>query len=487
MKKKVIISIVLVILLTGLLETTACSGLGGTNGGVTQQQVTVTRGDLTLSVSGDGKITTSREARLTFSSAGRVSKIAVHEGDKVKTGDVLASLDTRSLELALQQVQMSVTQAEGTLLQAQLAQRNAENTLENLKNSGDSLKLALINAQVSRDTAKINLNTGIAAVDFTAADAALNRAKTYYEYVQNQLKTATTNIDTWLMALDSAKQSLDAAQAAYNNALAGYDSNQVNLKKEQLQAAELSVTLAQKNMDDLGKNVAIQEMQVASSAQTVKQAQQAVDLAKQSLADAQRQLDEANITAPFDGVVAAVLVKEGDIIPTPSMVPTTVIQLVNPGFLELVVEVDEIDIPSVKLAQEAAVKVEALPGAVFKGKVTAIYPVPLEKGGIVLYDVKLGLDVPESSGIKVGMSATADILTEKRTNVLMVPSRAVTKKSQGQTVVKVKVDKSIEERAVIVGLDDGIRTEIVSGLVEGQTVIVETKAKSSSAASLFGG
>jgi RND family efflux transporter MFP subunit len=374
---------------------------------------------------------------------------------------------------------MSLTQAEGTLMQAQLAQRNAENTLENLKNSGNSTKLALLNAQIARDTAQINLDAGITAVNYTAVAASLNEAKTWYDYVQRMSQQTTGNVDTWILAFDRAKEQLAAAQAAYDNALAGYDTNQVNLKKEQLAAAELSVVLAQKNIDDLGKNVALQELQVASSAQTVKQAQQAVDLANQALADAQKQLDEATIIAPFDGVIAAVLVKEGDNIPSPSMVTTTVIQMVNSNFLELVIEVDEIDIPSVKLAQEAAVKVDALPDNVFKGKVTAVYPVPVEVGGIVLYEVKISLDVPDGSGIMVGMSASADIVSAKHENVLIVPSRAVTKNSRGQSVVKVKSDIQIQERVVVVGLDDGIKAEIVSGLKEGETVVVEVKASSS--------
>jgi multidrug resistance efflux pump len=71
------------------------------------------------------------------------------------------------------------------------------------------------------------------------------------------------------------------------------------------------------------------------------------------------------------------------------MVPTTVIQLIVPNSLELVIEVDEIDIPSVKLAQEAVVEIDALPDSVIKGRVNAIYPVPLEQGGIVLYKVKI--------------------------------------------------------------------------------------------------
>jgi HlyD family secretion protein len=476
MKMKIYTGIILTILLAGLLGTTACSG---TTSGLTQQQVAVTSGNLTLSVSGNGKIATSREARLTFGSAGKVSKIVVKEGDKVKTGDVLAKLDTHSLDLALKQAQMSLTQAEGTLMQAQLAQRNAENTLENLKNSGNSTKLALLNAQIARDTAQINLNAGITAVDYTAVAASLNEAKTWYEYVQRMSQQTTGNVDTWILAFDRAKEQLATAQAAYDNALAGYDTNQVNLKKEQLAAAELSVVLAQKNIDDLGKNVALQEMQVASTAQTVKQAQQAVDLANQALVDAQKQLDEATIVAPFDGVIASVLAKEGDNVASPSLSPTPIINIVNPDFLELVIEVDEIDIPSVKLAQEAAVKVDALPDNVFKGKVTAVYPVPVEVGGIVLYEVKISLDVPDGSGIMVGMSASADIVSAKHENVLIVPSRAVTKNSRGQSVVKVKSDIQIQERVVVVGLDDGIKAEIVSGLKEGETVVVEVKASSS--------
>jgi HlyD family secretion protein len=484
MKKQLYTAVILTILLVGLLGTAACSGLGSTSSGVTQQLVNVAGGNITLSVSGNGKIETSREARLTFGSAGKVSKVIVKEGDKVKSGDVLAKLDTRSLELAVKQAQMSQSQAQGALMQAQLAQRNAENTLDNLKNSGNSLKLGLINAQIARDTAQVNLDAGITAVDYVAVEGNLNEARAWYDYVQRMLGQNTGNTDSWILAQDRAKEQLKVAQAAYDNALSGYNSDQVNLKKKQLAAAELSIILAQKNIDDLGKNVAVQELQVTSAAQTVKQSQQAVDLANLALADAQKQLDEATIIAPFDGVIAAVLAKEGDNVASPSMSPAPVIQMVNPNFLELVIQVDEIDIPSVKLAQEASIKVDALPDDVFKGKVTSVYPVPIEQGGIVLYQVKISLDVPEGSGAKVGMSASADIVSVKHENVLTVPSRAVTKNNQGQSIVKVKSDNKIQDRVVVVGLDDGLKAEIVSGLNQGETVVVEVKAKSSSS-SLF--
>ena len=479
MKRKLIVGLILSVVLLALLGTTACDSMGG-QGTVSQQQVEVARGDLTLSVTGNGKIETSREARLTFGSAGKVDRILVAEGDRVMAGDVLASLDTSTLELAVNQAQMALTQAEVALTQAQLAEETVDYNLENTRNSEGSLNLDLLNAQIALDTARANLNAGITAVDFNSVLAELNKAQTWYDSVKIMAQdTSRTSID-WDLALLNAQENLDIAQANYDNALAGYDSRQVNLMKKQVAAAELSVVLAQKNIDDLDKSVALQELQLVSAEQSVMQAEQAVELARQNLADVQRQLDEATIIAPFDGVVAVVLAEEGDIIPSPSMAPKTIIQMINPDYLELVIEVDEIDIPLVVLEQKAAVSLDALPDKEFAGIVTAVYPVPVEVGGVVLYKVKISLENTDDSGIKVGMSASADIVAEKHENVLMVPSRAITRNDQGQTIVKVMVNDQAQEREVVVGLDDGLRTEIVSGVSEGETVIYEIRVKSPS-------
>ena len=485
MKKTLTLGFILTLVLLSLLGTTACDSLGGSQDTVTQQLVTVTRGDLTVGVSGKGKIETSREARLTFGSAGKVEKMLVKEGDRVKTDDVLSTLDTRTLELALNQSQMAVTQAEVALTQAQLAQHTAENNLENTRNSEDTLKLALLNAQIALDTAQNNLAAGITAIDFNTILAELNKAKAWYDYVKRMPQSGTGDSESWSLSLDRAEERLDTAQANYDNALAGYDSRQVNLKKKQVEAAELSVALAQKNIDGLDKSITLQELQVASTEQAARQAQQAVDLARESLADSRRQLGEATIYAPFDGVVSLVLAREGDIIPSPSMAPQTIIKMIDPDSLELVIEVDEIDIPQVKLAQEVTVNVDALPKAVFTGRVTAIYPVPSEVGGVVLYKVRINLDVQGESEIKIGMSASADIVAEKHENVLLVPSRAIGKNEPGQTIVKVKVNEQIQEREVVVGLDDGLKAEIISGLNESETVVVEVRVKSKSGVSLF--
>ena len=108
---------------------------------------------------------------------------------------------------------------------------------------------------------------------------------------------------------------------------------------------------------------------------------------------------------------------------------------------------------------------------------------PTIEAGLVIYDVTINFDVAEDSELRVGMSATVDIITDERNNVLLVPNRAITQGSQGNPIVKVMVNeeiKEIEERPVVIGISDGFETEIVSGLDEGETVVIELRTETSS-------
>ena len=486
MKKKIISGFILAVTCLTLLVMASCNPLGSGEDEVSRQLVEVTRGDLIIGVTGSGKIEISREARPTFGSAGKLESILVKEGDRVRQDDVLARLDTSALELTLAQAQADLSQAELALTQAQLSERTAEYDLKNTRDSEGALELAVLNAQVSLEQAQRALNTGIAAADHDTAWSRLNRARAWYEYVTEIWpQESPGEIEDWHLALERAEDELEAAQAHYDNVLSGYDSNEIAIKKMQVEAAQMSLDEAQQDLDDLAEDIALRELQLASAHESTLQYERLVELARLSLNDAQRQLDEATIVAPFDGIVAKVLAKEGDNIPSPAMAPQTIIHLIDPTQMELVVEVDEIDIPLVALDQEAVITVDALPDAEFKGTVTAVYPVPVEEGGVVLYEVRLSVEVPENSGIKVGMSASADIVLAEHSNVLLVPSRAIMQNSQGETIVKVMVDEQAEERAVVVGLDDGFRAEIISGLSEGETVVVEVRTKSSTSMGMF--
>jgi len=501
MKKWKIISIILLSLLV-LAGTTACAG-GEEE--TSQQLAEVVRGDLAISVSGSGNIETYHEAWLTFGSGGRVDRINAEEGDEVSKGDVLASLDTASLELAKTQAQVALTQAQIALTQAQLAQQTAEYELEATLDKKDTLELAIFNAEITLDQAKVNLEQTqdlYTWSDIKAAQADVDEAEDYLEYCLEQLVRylpeyteehsdlydsypkvleyvledkypKTPGYEVWQERIVHAQSRLNTAEDRLNAMLTGTDIKEVAIKKLQIEAAEMSVAQSKKNLYRLTEEIAIKELQVQVAKDSVEQARQSVGLAQQSLNDAQKNIDEATITAPLTGVVANVYVKEGDLIPAPTMAPQTIFHIIDPTSMELIVELDEIDVPNVRLAQEAIIEIDALPGDEFEGIVTTIYPLPTTVGGVVLYNVKIKLDVPEDSGIKVGMSAEADIIIDKRSNVLLVPDRAIEEDNEGNPVVKVMVNEQIQERPVDIGISDGFQTEIVDGLNEGETAVVE--------------
>jgi len=253
-----------------------------------------------------------------------------------------------------------------------------------------------------------------------------------------------------------------------------YDTEEVAIAKLQVEAAVMAEAQAQKNLDELIEDITIMELQLEAAKASVEQARESaalaresVQLAQQSLDQAQKNLDEATITAQFDGVIASVDAEEGDTV-TAAM---TIVHLVDPTDMELIVEVDEIDMPGVRLNQETIISVDALPDVTFEGRVTSIYPVPTKVSGIVMYNVRINLEVPGNSDLKIGMSASADIIINKQSNVLLLPSEVIEVNDQGKQVVKVMVDKQIQERPVVIGISDGSETEIVSGLSEGEIVV----------------
>jgi multidrug efflux pump subunit AcrA (membrane-fusion protein) len=143
--------------------------------------------------------------------------------------------------------------------------------------------------------------------------------------------------------------------------------------------------------------------------------------------------------------------------------------------MELQVEVDEIDITEVKVGQRAIIELDALPTIPMESKVSSISLLPTIESGVIVYDVKIDFDVPEGTGIRDGMSATVDIVVTERNNVLLVPDRAIRQDSPGNPIVEVMVNEQIEERTVVTGISDGLQTEILDGLEEGE--VVERRAK----------
>jgi HlyD family secretion protein len=402
MKKKFKLGLILALVCLSLVGLTACGG-GGPE--VQRQLIEVTRGDILLVVTAEGNLSLPWHRELTFGTSGTVAEINVEEGDSVTKGQLLASLDVTTLELAV---------------------RNAEIDLESAQNS-----FAQLTTPYPFKTFAFALPESLGAV---------RAAQSYIEKAREEL----------VLGLEGEP----------------YDMAEM---KEMLRQAQESLDEAESKLaTGLGEGIV-----PSQTYWTIRAAQIAVDKAQLALDEADNNLEKAVILAPFDGVIAKVNVKEGDKLSSMYYATTIIIELIDPTIMEMTAELDEIDIPDVKLNQRAIIEVDALPDLQLEGKVTYINPVSIEEAGVVLYEVTVGLDVPPGSGLMGGMSATADIVLDGRSQVLLVPDRAIAYDSQGNPVVKVMVDEQVQEKAVVVGMSDGYQTEIIGGLHEGETVIIE--------------
>jgi len=329
------------------------------------------------------------------------------------------------------------------------------------------------------DTTSLELAVKLAKADLDIATNSYTRLTYPYTY-----STFALDIPDALAAIFDAQRRLDDAMASLE---IGLSFDQYWVVRQGLKQAQDKLTEAQQRLArGQGADVFASGILSVTDFWTLRSAQLGMEKAQVALDMANDDLKKAVMVAPFEGVIAAVNVKEGDSLSAWDYATKTIIELVDPGSMELNAEVDEIDIPSVKLGQRAIISVDALPDVKLEGKVTSISPLATEESGTILYKIKVGFEVPEGSGLKAGMSATADVIINERSGVLLVPSRAIGQDSQGNPVVKVMVNGQVEERAVVIGISDGSQTEIVSGLSEGDTVVIEKKAQPQPS-SLFGG
>jgi len=425
MKKKIKLGLILALACLLLVSLSAC---GGQEDEIEQQLLEVTRGDLVLTVSADGNLSLPQHQKLTFGIAGTVAKVNVEEGDRVTEGQVLASLDTASLELALR-------------------------------------------------TAEIDLEM--------ATD---NYRKITYPYTYS---TLTLDVPASLALIGGARRELDEAlevMLELGQSREQYSWQQYWDVWHNLKDAQDNLVKARENLArGYGQDVIATGILRPTDFWTLRAAQLAMEKAQLALDKANNDLEKTVIIAPFDGVIAAADIKEGDSLSAMDYATRTIVELIDLSIMELDAEVDEIDIPGVRRGQRAIIEVDALPDLQLEGRVISIYPLSIEEAGLILYKVKIGFDVPEYSGLKAGMSATADIIISKRSNVLLVPSRTIGQDSSGNPMVKIMVDDQIEDRLVVIGISDDYQTEIVDGLNEGEVVVIERKVKPESSGGLFGG
>jgi multidrug efflux pump subunit AcrA (membrane-fusion protein) len=332
-------------------------------------------------VAAQGSVVPVQRVTVAFKTGGRVVDIPVHEGETVKQGTVLARLSDAILEK-----QIAAAQAAVALAQKQLVQ---------LKTGGTPEQTAA--AQVTLDAAQKNYDKVRAGptVDEMAqlkaqadnAKAAVDQAQAAYDRIGG-----ASNPDIAMTpqsaALQQATNSYKAAVAAYNDAATHPTAAELAAAKAQVQQAQEALTRLQPTREALD----VAQAQVDN-------AQAALDLAKAQAAD-------AILVAPFDGIVAAKNIEQGQVV----QAGAPAFDLGDQSRLQVETkDLTEVDAAKITVGQTASVTCDALPGKTLTGKVASISPEANDYRGDQVYKVTISLPDPASMGLRWGMTANVSI------------------------------------------------------------------------------
>ena len=216
--------------------------------------------------------------------------------------------------------------------------------------------------------------------------------------------------------------------------------------------------------------------------------------AKASLENAQDRLDDYMVTSPITGTVVEKTVKAGDNVGTGSNSNNTLCIIYDLSYLQMTLNIDELDIDNVEVGQVVNITSDAKEGQTFTGVVTKVSVVGTTSGGTTTYPVTVRID--DTDGLRPGMNVDAEIVLSSADGVLAIPSLAV---NRGDTVLVTSDSPSaanaLEQEApegyayvqVTTGVSDDSYIEITSGLQEGDTVAYLRTASSGSGNMMMGG
>lgn len=375
-----------------------------------------------------------------------------------------------------------IAQAKARVAEAEAVAENARNELERQERlfakgfvseqSVDQARRACRTAEAQLESARQALSlveAGARSEDIEAARAQVTQA----EAALAAARARNYSVSVRASEREAAEAAVAEAEAALRTAKA--NRNQVTVREGEVQAARRAVEQAEASLE-----------RARAGALSDAARQQEIEVAMADLRRMQSQLDDVRysfdyttIVAPRDGVILEKHVEEGTVIPAGTAAlaqGTAIVTIADITEMYVLAEVDEVDISRVAVGQPVKISVETLPNVEIRGHVDKIFPHGQEEQNVVYFKVRISIDKLHPD-LRPGMSADVNILVAERKNVLLVPDAAIDR-SGGRSVVQVLEHEGAEpvEREIEVGITDWEQTEVISGLKEGDIVVLPRAA-----------
>jgi HlyD family secretion protein len=490
----------------------------------TLQTAVARRGDLTVFATGAGNLIPASEIGFGFDQSGTLSELLVQVGDQVTTGQVLARMtsgetqesidaEAASAELAVLQAQQSVddlhNNADLNAAQALSDVEQAQQALDDLKN----MSLTQAQAQEAVATAQQQVQDAQTAYDRThlaASQATIDSAYAAMVLAKQRYDNALTNFERYVnkpednlqraqaqSQLSSAEQSYNTAVANYNGALSTANASEQALAEAQLAAAKAQLDQAQRDYERVKNGPTPGELALAEA--QLKNAQlaydkvkdgpdpQSVAMADAQLKNAQAQLELArqkkvteDLVAPIDGTVLSIAANVGETVGAATLV--TMADLNHP---QLQINLDETDMDKVAVGNEVDITFDALPDQAYTGHVIQVNPSLVTVANVKTLQALVQLDLnpdTDPKSLPLGLTATADVISGRAQNAVLVPVEALRQIDKDQYAVFVMENGEPVLHQVTVGLTDFTSAVIESGLQAGDVVTTGVVATNSGGA-----
>jgi HlyD family secretion protein len=495
------------------------AGKAGKPGAATSTGAAVTvspasTGDIARTIDVTGSLVALQDVVVGTKQAGRVATVNVHEGDMVRAGQVVATMDTADLQAqklsaeanvqaaltreqqaqqTYVQAQNALTQSRNQLSQAQNAVTNAQTTLDWTKRTTQS---AVDTAEATVEQAKESLSImkqGARAQERQQAEEAVSSAKANYDKAKSDLKRYQSLYRDQVVSasqLDQTQATFDAAQAQYNSAKAALSLVKEGARPEDIHRSELAVLLAQQTLtkakaDQVNVRMREEDLRTAKVAvQTaqanIRSAEAGVSSAKSGIAAAKAQttqaraqvevtrqnLNYATVVSPIGGYVAERRAEPG----TQLGGGGAVIRIVDPNSVYFQATLPESDYSEVLTGMPVSVSIEALPETAqrpFQGRITRVLPV-----ASAARNFTIRVDLTGDRRMRPQMFARGSILVDTHHSTVLVDKDSVLfDPANNKTRVFVAENSKAKERVVKVGYSNPKQVEILNGVSAGDRVI----------------
>ena len=373
------------------------------------------RGSIRRTVAASGSVTSNLDVEIKCKASGEIISLPFDISDQVSEGDLLLELDP-----------------EDEQRNVELARVNLRETQARLSRASENVDVARMNLDASYDLAEADINTTEAQAGVTEQNAERIRELYGLGFISEQ------EYEQALADLEVSQIQVDSAEVRYNN----------------LEADEASVDLMEKDV-------------VIASA--------SVESAQISLEDALQRLEDTRVYSPMNGIVTAKFVQIGQIISSGISTTTggtTVMTISDFSRLFINANVDESFIGQVETGQRVIITVDAFSGQSFEGIVDRISPVGENVSNVVTFETRIEVTSENKNLLMPEMTADVEIVVAEKQDVLTIPSSALQREGPNYFVMVADGGGEGERREVVIGINDGNKVEIVSGLSEADVVLV---------------